>query len=196
MDGKLQTSFIPKTPQGTPERSGKSRTSLFMMGSIFIFIVSVVLAGAVFGGKKYLADQLVKDKEAFTEAQTKFDSETVDYLVKLSAKIDLAKGILQKHTVILPLFDYLQSNTYKLVRFKSMNLTFSAENTIDVEMKGEAKNFNVVALQSDLFALNKNFKNPIISDVDVATAGGVTFNFKTQVEPSLLLYKNTRNITQ
>lgn len=196
MDGKLQTSFIPKTPQGTPERSGKSRASLFMMGSIFIFIVSVVLAGAVFGGKKYLEDQLVKDKEAFTEAQKTFDPVTVDYLVKLSAKIQLAKGILEKHTVILPIFDYLQSNTYKLVRFKSMNLTFSGDNAIDVEMKGEAKNFNVVALQSDLFALNKNFKNPIISDVDAAATGGVTFNFKTQVEPSLLLYKNTRNITQ
>lgn len=196
MDGKFQTSFIPKKPLDSPERSRKSGASLFMTGSIFIFIVSLALAGAVFGGQKYLSSQLIKDKAAFDKVQGEFDSVTVDYLVKLSKKIEIAKDILGKHTAILPIFDYLQANTYKTARFKSMDLSFSGDNVIELDMKGEAKSFGAVALQSDLFAQNKDFKNPIIFDADMALTGGVTFNFKTQVEPRLLLYKNARNITQ
>ena len=199
MDGKIQTSFIPKTPLGASERSGKSGASLFMIGAVFIFIVSLVLAGAVFGGKKYLEAQLIKDKEDFAKAQEKFDSVSLDYLVKLSKKIRLAKEMLSNHIVILPIFEYLEANTYRSVRFKSMDLSFSensASSTIEISMKGEARDFNDVARQSDVFAENINFKNPIISDVDMAPTGEVTFNFKTQADPSLLLYKNARGITQ
>lgn len=196
MDEKLQTSFIPKKPLDSPERRNKSSASLFMIGSLFIFIVSAVLAGAVFGGKKYLSDRLAKDKEDFAKAQGQFDSITVEYLIKLSKKIDLAKNVMDKHIAVLPIFDYLQANTYKYVRFKSMDLSLSDDNIIELDMKGEAKNFDAVALQSDLFAQNKDFKNPIISDVDRASTGGIIFNFKTQIEPRLLLYKNTRDIQQ
>mgnify|MGYP001586297601 FL=1 len=199
MEKDIQTSFIPKTPLDTSERSRKSGASLFMMGAVFIFIVSLVLAGAVFGGKKYLEAQLIKDKEDFAKAQEKFDSVSLDYLARLSKKIRLAKEMLSNHIVILPIFEYLEANTYRSVRFKSMDLSFSensASSTIEISMKGEAKDFNDVARQSDVFAGNINFKNPIISDVDMTPTGEVTFNFKTQADPSPLLYKNARGINQ
>ena len=37
-------------------------------------------------------------------------------------------------------------------------------------MKGEAKNFSAVALQSDVFAESKELKNPVISDIDLTLA--------------------------
>lgn len=199
MDQKNQTSFIPKTPLDAAGRSNKPGASLFMTGSIFIFIVSLVLAGGVFGGKKYLEAQLVKDKENFAKAKEKFDSVSLDYLVNLSRKIRLAKEMLNKHSVILPIFEYLEANTYETIRFKSMELSFSENNassTIEISMKGEAKDFNDVARQSDIFAENINFKDPIISDVDKTQTGEVTFNFKTKIEPNMLAYKNARGITQ
>lgn len=180
---------------GSSERKDKMGTGLFMIGSVFIFIVSVVLAGAVFAGQKYLSAQLVKDKANFDEAQKVFDSVTVDYLIKLSQKMELARNVLANHTVILPIFDYLQSSTYKAVRFNSIKLSFSEGNLIDLDMKGEAKSFDAVALQSDAFIENKDFKNPIVSDVD-RVGDSIVFSFKTQVDPTFLLYNKKANTQQ
>lgn len=191
MDEKFQTSFIPKKPVVSSIDTSGSGRSLFMVISIFIFIVSLVLAGAVFGGKKYLSSQLAKDKENFSKNQEAFDTVTVDTLVKLDKRIESAKKILKKHVAILPLFDYLESKTLKNIRFKNMKLSFLEDNTVEVTMKGEAKNFSAVALQSDVFAENKNFISSMISDIDLSPTGSVVFNFKTQIDPNMVSYGST-----
>lgn len=194
MDEKFQTSFIPKKPVVSSIDTSGSGRSLFMVISIFIFIVSLILAGAVFGGKKYLSSQLAKDKENFSKNQESFDTVTVDTLVKLDKRIESAKKILKKHVAVLPLFDYFESKTLKNVRFKNMKLSFLEDNTIEVAMKGEAKNFSAVALQSDVFAENKNFISSMISDIDLSPTGSVIFNFKTQIDPSMVSYNS--NLTE
>lgn len=194
MDGKFQTSFIPKKPVVSAERTKGSSMSLFMIVSIFLFVVSLVCAGLVFAGKKYLSDQLAKDEEKFKKAQEIFDPLTVDTLVKLNNRIESAKKILSKHIAILPIFDYLESKTLKNVRFKTVNVLFLENGTASLDMKGEAKNFSAVALQSDVFAESKELKNPIISDIDLSLVGGVTFSFKTEVDPSVVLYRNARQL--
>lgn len=191
MDGKFQTSFIPKRPAVSPVKMGNSRTSLFMVVSIFIFVVSLALAGGVFGGQKYLSTQLEKDKADFAKAQEAFDVLTIETLVKLDKRIESAKKILNNHIAVSPIFDYLESKTLRNARFKSVDFSFSKDNVVELDMKGEAKNFSAVALQSDVFAENKDFKNPMISDLGLALGGNVTFSFKTQVEPGFALYKST-----
>lgn len=194
MEGKFQTSFIPKKPIVSDARTRSSGISLFTVVSIFIFVVSLVSAGLVFVGQKYLSDQLAKDKESFKKAQEIFDPITVDTLVKVDRRIESAKKILSKHIAILPIFEYLESKTLKNIRFKSMDLLFSENGVAELDMKGEAKNFSAVALQSDVFAESKELKNPIISDIDLNLTGGITFSFKTQVEPSAVLYRNVRQL--
>ena len=188
MDGKFQTSFIPKKPVISSVGAGGSGRSLFMVISIFIFFVSLILTGAVFGGKKYLSSQLEKDKATFVKTQEAFDTLTIDTLVKLDKRIESAKKILKGHVAILPVFDYLESKTLKNVRFKNMKLSFLEDNAVEITMKGEARNFSAVALQSDVFAENKNFINSMISDIDLSPAGNVIFNFKTQIDPSMVSY--------
>lgn len=194
MDGKFQTSFIPKKPVVSAVRTKGSGMSLFMVVSIFVFVVSLVCAGLVFAGQKYLSDRLAKDKESFKKAQEIFDPLTVDTLVRLDRRIESAKKILSRHIAILPIFDYLESKTLKNIRFKSMDMLFLENGAAGLDMKGEAKNFSAVALQSDVFAESKELKNPIISDIDLTLTGGVTFNFKSEVDQELVLYKNARQI--
>lgn len=191
MDGKFQTSFIPKKPivSGAEERS--SGMSLFMFVSIFIFIVSLALAGFVFVGQKYLSAQLEKDKQNFSKAQDMFDSITVETLVKLDKRIESAKKILAKHIALSPVFDFLESKTLKNIRFKTVEISFAENGVAKLDMKGEARNFSAVALQSDVFAESKELKNPVISDIDLTLSGGVSFNFKSEVDPSSVLYGNS-----
>ena len=64
----------------------------FVHGYINIyFFVSLILTGAVFGGKKYLSSQLEKDKATFVKTQEAFDTLTIDTLVKLDKRIESAK---------------------------------------------------------------------------------------------------------
>lgn len=192
MDGKFQTSFIPKKPVVSTIRTKGDGVSLFMLVSIFVFVVSLVCAGLVFAGQKYLLDQLEKDKDNFKKAQEIFDPLTVDTLVKTDGRIESVKKILNKHIAILPIFDYLESKTLKNISFKNVKIVFSENGVAELDMKGEAKNFSAVALQSDVFAESKELKNPLISDIDLSLAGVVTFNFKTEVDPNYVLYKNYR----
>ena len=68
----------------------------------------------------------------------------------------------------------------------------SRENGVaKLDMKGEAKNFSAVALQSDVFAESKELKNPVISDIDLTLGGGVSFNFKSEVDTNSVLYGNS-----
>ena len=194
MDGKFQTSFIPKKPVVSAARARGPGMSLFMVVSIFIFVVSLALAGLVFAGQRYLAAQLEKDKESFAEMQDDFDALTVETFVKLDKRIESAKKILGKHIAVLPIFDFLESKTLKNVRLKTVDVSFLENGSASLDIKGEAKNFSAVALQSDVFAESKELKNPIISDIDLTLTGGISFNFKSEVDPSLVLYKNARKI--
>lgn len=194
MEGKFQTSFIPKKPVVSAVPARSSGMSLFMVVSIFIFVISLALAGLVFAGQRYLSSQLEKDKESFAKAQENFDSTTVETLVKLSKRIESAKKILNKHIAVLPIFDFLESKTLKNIRFKTVEISFSENGIANIDMKGEAKNFSAVALQSDVFAESKELKNPIISGIDLTLTGGVSFNFESSVDSSFVLYKNARNI--
>lgn len=192
MDGKFQTSFIPKKPAVLSVKSRKHGISLFMTVSIFIFVVSLALAGLVFAGQRYLQSQLEKDKKSFYEKREAFDSLTVETLVKLDNRIESAKKILNNHIAILPIFDFLESKTLKNIRFKTVDISFLENGSASLDLEGEAKNFSAVALQSDVFAESKELKNPVISDIDLTLVGGVTFKFKSEVDSNLVLYKNAR----
>ncbi|MEK7066229.1 MAG: hypothetical protein AAB965_01485 [Patescibacteria group bacterium] len=194
MEGKFQTSFIPKKPVVSAARTRGSGMSLFMVVSIFIFIVSLALAGLVFGGQRYLKTELEKEKVSFSKAQEDFDSVTVETFVKLNNRIESGKKILGKHIAILPIFDFLESKTLKNVRFANVEISSLENGGAKIDMKGEAKNFSAVALQSDVFAESKELKNPLISDIDLSLNGAVTFNFTGEVNPSVILYKNTIGI--
>ena len=58
-------------------------------------------------------------------------------------------------------------------------------------MMGEAKSFNAVALQSDVFGGERSFQDPIFSNFTLNENGNVIFKFSTSVEPELLRYLET-----
>lgn len=194
MEGKFQTSFIPKKPIMASSKDRGSGMSLFLLLSIIIFTVSVALAVMVFVGQKYLLSEIEKNKQDFAKAKDAFDSLTIEKLARLDKRIESSKKILEGHTAVLPVFDYLEANTLKNIRFKSFELSFSEDNTVELVMSGQAKSFSAVALQSDVFSEDKNFKNPMVSDLDLTLEGGVIFNFKSNIDPQSLSYKNTRKL--
>ena len=81
----------------------------------------------------------------------------------------------------------------KTVRFTSFSYTMGEDPNapIEVKMTGQAVGYRDVALQSDLFAQDKHFIEPVISHLTLDQKANVLFNLDFSVAPSFLKYKNS-----
>ena len=61
---------------------------------------------------------------------------------------------------------------------------------MEVVLRGWAKSFNEVALQSDSFAGEKFIQEPIFSDINLDESGNILFSFSAILDPSLISYGN------
>jgi hypothetical protein len=191
---QIQTSFTPKkipTALPTAQRIGGHGVNLFSILALFIFFAAIGLAVSVFFYKSRLVQRIAALDASLVQAKKSFDPEFIAEASALNARIEGARELLNAHRSLSPLFDILEKKTLESVRFQ--NFHFSAEGGRDaaIGMIGQAKSFNSVALQSDVFGAEPSFKDPIFSDFSLDERGNVLFNFKTTVDPKLLLYRET-----
>lgn len=191
MEPKFQSSFIPKGPlatSGTIAKAQRSEKSFFGFLSLLVFILAVVASAGIFGYNRFLdyrISQMGGDLEA---ARASIDPQSIQELARLDARINSTKALLSQHTVLTPLLDLLEASTVRTVRFTELNYT-SSKDGLALNMKGQARGYSAVALQSDVFNRNKSFKNPSFSDLSLDESGNVTFSFKATIDPSLLSYQ-------
>lgn len=190
MDGKLQTSFIPKKPITETTVFRRPQTvSIFTLISIIIFIISLASAAGVFLYQRYLVGQIADMNSRLAKAKNAFEPSFVTTVTNLSNRIAAAKKILDAHTVVSPLFDLLAGETLQNVRFDNFSYQLSDAGASTISMSGQAKSFNAVALQSDVFGQDKRLKNPVFSDLNLDQSGNVIFKFTATVDASYLSYR-------
>ncbi len=198
MEQKFQTSFIPKKPVtiiGSRDRNGMS---LLLLVSVIVFLISLGLAGWVFLEKKILIQQITSDQDAIEKHKSGLtsDSLTIESLIELDSRINVAKDLLSKHISVSPLYNFLQRATLKSVRFKNFSFSSASGKKVSVQMSGVAKNWETVASQADEFgkAEYRNIINePKISNLSLGADGSVSFLFSAYIMPEYLVYVN--NIT-
>lgn len=196
MEGKFQTSFIPKKPitatASTQVRSS-SGVNIVTLVSVVIFIISLALAGAVFLYETYLEHSIAQMKSEFTENENAFDPNSINIYTKLNDRINVANTLLNQHISASNLFDVLEQSTLQTVRFSDFNYTYVNPTEISLSMKGQAKSYNAIAKQSDVFSqdpTSKYIHNPVFANLDLDQSGNVIFTFTADIDPSQLLYKN------
>lgn len=193
MDPKFQTSFIPKGPINSPSViSSVSRTAekglLGFIASI-IFLIAVVIAGGLFGYEKYLISSIASKGSLLEKNRSELDQDTIKQLLKLNSRILSTTDILDRHTVLSPLFDFLESSTFKSVRYTSFRFVNSSNNELTIALSGQARGYSAVALQADELSKSQYIKNPIFSDLLLDDKGNVLFNFKANLDPGIISYK-------
>ena len=203
MEPKYQTSFIPKKPVTMTGQTRSGGMSIFLLISIIIFLVSLGLGGYVFLRKNILIQKISSDQATIETNKSGLvsDSITVESLVKLNSRINVAKVLLAKHVSISPIFNFLQTATLKSVRFKNFSFNSAGKNTdgtnkISVQMSGIAKDWETVASQADEFGkidYNKIITEPKISNLGLNIDGSVSFLFSAYVSPSFIVYGNNTN---
>lgn len=192
---QLQTSFTPKKapaplqPASSAFHFGRS-VNLFAVIGVIIFLLTAALAGGVFLYRGYLIKDIAKKDAALAEARKSFAPEFVDEAARLSKRIEAIKSLLSSHRTLTPLFDVLEKKTLETVRFQDFSLDTKGSEP-SLTMTGQARSFNAVALQSDIFGGDRYFKNPIFSNFTLSDRGDVLFNFRTSLDQKLLLYRET-----
>ncbi|MES2436573.1 MAG: hypothetical protein V4519_01040 [Patescibacteria group bacterium] len=193
MEGKFETSFIPKknlapvTPGAAPRRT----TNLFSVISIVIVITVLIIAGALFGYTKYTESNTEKLKLELKKELAKFEPALVSELSRMDVRLESAKELLNKHFAISVFFNFLETSTLKNVRFSSFKYEIKSGKVV-VSMAGEAQNFSSVALQAAEFAKpanNKVLKSPQFTNLNLDKSGNVMFDFTGTVESKEILYR-------
>ncbi len=198
METKFQTSFIPKkNSAGEEAYSYKRPFGSFLIIAICIVALSILLAAGTFVYKAILQRSANSKVAELQDIEQQFNTTQIDAVVRFADKLDSANKLLDTHVAVTPIFTLLQENTLQNLQFTELNYTYLATNKIAVSMKGIAKDFGVIAKQSDAFSevTGSSFASPLFTDLNFDETGNATFSFLTTVDPNLVLYKNTLNTT-
>lgn len=192
MEPKFQSSFIPKDSKSFAVSSTIGRkigdgNSLFGLAATALFIVSIVFVVGMFGYKFYLRYRIAQMGSNLESARAALEPESIRELTRLNDRIVSAQTLIAQHEIITPLFKFLQISTPKNVRFSDFNYLMT-EQGLELTMKGEARGYAALALQSDIFTKSGYFKDSIFSNLNLNEKGDVRFSFKAIIDPELLAY--------
>ncbi len=191
MDKEFQTSFIPKKTVIERPKKIKSGGGIFNLLSFIIFIVALLSVGGAYFYRESVKTNIDEYKRSLAIAKNQFEPSLITELQILDKRLNAATTILDQHVAVSPIFVLLQDSTLPTVRYSDFTYDIDSKtNLVNVEMKGEAKGYNFIALQADLFNDNKFIKNPIFSDLVLDQNGNVDFNLTFSVDKSLISYES------
>lgn len=161
-----------------------------MIISVAIFGAAIFAAAGVFFYNQFLTDEIKKKVVILEKEKGSLDLETIQELTKLDKRIESAKKILDRHVSLIPLFELLEKNTLRNVRFKNFKFGIEKDGII-LDMNGVANSYAAVALQADIFGEDKNITEPVFSDLGVDFNGNVTFRVIAKIDPRLISFRNS-----
>jgi len=193
MEQNFQTSFIPKKPIVKEGVVYSRPTSVFLVVSLFILFTVLVTIGGLYFYKTIVTKNIANLSNTLNLAKNRFEPSKITELQALDKRLNASSEILSKHTTVVPIFDALEQITMKSVRFTKFNYDMGADTNalIIVKMSGVAIGYRSIALQSDLFAKNKNLIHPVFSNLVLDNSGNVLFDLEFSVDPSFVNYKKT-----
>ena len=197
MEPKFKTSFIPKKsfeqPAPIQPRGGGGKGgSLGILGiaGIAIFVMAAASAGGVYFYRWSLESSIADKAVQLEQAREAFQPALIRLLERLDIRLKTADQLLNNHISFSALFPLLETTTYADVQFKGMSVAQDSNNQIAMTMQGEARDFDVVALQSDVFGQNRHILEPVFSELDVVDQNRVSFNVRSRIDRQHLLYVN------
>lgn|SRR3989338_2533724 len=193
MEQNFQTSFIPKKPM-VAERAIPARSVGIVTVIAFFLLFTVLLAtGGIYFYKGILGKNIAAMQNQLEVAKNRFEPEKITELELLDRRLRASTEILSRHISVSPIFQALSAVTMKTVRYTSFNYVLGDKEDAKVliKMSGEAVGYRSVALQSDLFANDKNLIDPIFSNLMLNEKGNVLFDLEFLVDPAFVDYKRT-----
>jgi hypothetical protein len=197
MEPRFKTSFIPKKSfeQSAPiqprnNTSAKGSLGILGMAGVVIFMMSAISVGGVYGYKFVLEASIESKATELERARELFQPALIRIMERLDMRLKSADELLANHVSMSAIFNLLENNTYTDVQFNDLNVSQDAAGQVTATMTGVARDFDVVALQSDVFATNRYILNPVFSNLDVVSEDRVSFEVRATIDRPYVLYTN------
>src|SRR3989344_2761275 len=187
MEKEFQTSFIPKKPLAEARVPRKRPIGVFVLLATILFFTSLITGIGVYFYKASLLRQVESMSVSLEKAKAAFEPSLIEDFQILDRRINSANEVLSKHLIVSPIFETLQELTLKSIRFTSFDFLRNGDQIINVTIKGLSKDYDSIAIQSDLFGQNKYIKNPIFSNLNLDLKGNISFDFTFSVDQEVLL---------
>ena len=191
MEQNFQTSFIPKKPIIERRATSSPSVSFFTIVSFFILFTVILASLGLYFYKISLKKTITEKEKSLELAKNDFELPKITELQVLEKRLKASNEILSRHIVITPVFEALSVITMKTVRYTKFGYDLGTDKNpkISIKMSGQAVGYRSVALQSDLFAKNKNLIDPVFSNLALDDKGNVLFDLEFSVDPSFVDYK-------
>ncbi len=193
MEQNFQTSFIPKKPMIEKRSTGSRPVGFFTAISFFVLLAVVLGSGGLYFYNGIITKNIGQLQNDLDLAKNRFEPAKIVQLQVLDKRLIASNEILSKHIAISPIFEELQLLTMKTIRYTKFSYNFDTERDkkVAVKMSGQAVGYRSVALQSDLFAKNKYFLDPVFSNLSLDEKGNVLFDLDFSVDLNFVNYKRT-----
>lgn len=204
MEPQFKTSFIPKQSlqeevSHSSVRKKRSFGGGFSFGSLVSTVVFLAALGAsagLFLYEQYLDRSIVDKQQTLERAREAFQPALIRELQRLDNRITAAQNILDRHIAPSSIFGVLEGSTLQTVAYTEFSYKGEPSGAISLTMKGSARDFASVALQTDAYSEDPFIKDPVVSDIAVSDAGTVTFSFKGSADAQIVSFRNNLDIYQ
>lgn len=191
---QITTTFIPKKPieevvANTPGNRNAPTGTLFII-SIIVLILTIVSVGGIYFYTKFLNSDIEQLQKSLTLSEKEYEPTLLADLIKLDKRLKGGVMVLNQHVAISPVFDLIEQNTLKAVRFNKFDLRVSETGVYEVILAGDADNYQTIALQSQNFGDITAFKDVIFSDFTLTPKNRVSFNTSLTVSRDILNFSS------
>ena len=193
MEPTFQTTFIPKKPLvENQDMSSTGGVSLLVFLATILLVVSCALAGGIYLYRASVASKVDDMQKQLEQSSVSFDADLAFNIEDTNHRLSVAQELVSNHVAFSPLLVILGENTLKTIRYTKLN----AEQTVGsgaeatIKISGVAKNYDAIALQSDMFAKNRFIRDPIFSNLVPTIEGNIAFDLSFTVDPAYMKYNN------
>ncbi len=191
---QITTTFIPKKPieeivVNTPGHRSAPAGTLFII-AIIVLILTIISVGGIIFYNKFLNSDIDQLQKSLTLSEKEYEPTLLVELTKLDKRLKGGATVLNQHVVVSPIFDLIEQNTLKTVRFSKFDLKVSESGIYEVVLAGEADNYQTIALQSQNFGDITVFKDVIFSDFTLTSKNRISFNVSFTVSRDILNFSS------
>ncbi|HLP43964.1 MAG TPA: hypothetical protein VK145_01680 [Candidatus Nanoarchaeia archaeon] len=192
MDNRLQATFMPRQSPGANDAYVRPKgPPNFLMG---IALVLILLVGAAWGGLYFYRSSITQSNEAkraqIEAAVKNFEPELTKELTILKARVDAGKTLMSNHIAFSEFLELLGATTVQTVQFTDFGFATGDSGKIEVNLKGQARSYNAIAFQSDVFSRVKQFIAPVFSGLVLDEKGNLNFSVSFELDPSTVKYSD------
>lgn len=163
----VPTSFVPHISAPPPPKRAMhfDLTGALAFVAILFFIVALVTTGGLLVYEHYLKGQLAHKQSELKVIRQSMSQTTVTQLFHASTQLSTVKTLLNHHTTPSRLFNLLEAKTVKNVQLTSLALTAEKNNTAKISIKGIARDFSALIVESRTLTQDSNLSDVTFSNI-------------------------------